>query len=159
MKRNRQFEEDEFEAEDGHKSRGFVIFLSILCLIIIGGGSFAGFYFYKTNVSDTKPIEKEYVNAGEITVNLSDDSGKRYVISSVYVGFDKGDKKAKKQLTKEKQLSVVQDALSFCLKNKTSDFFKGDYEESLKAELIDAVNKKVQDFKITDIKLINLVIQ
>lgn len=145
------------EEKSGH---GFVILLCILCLIIIGGGTFAGFYFYKTNVSSTKSqVEKVYVNTGDITVNLADEGGRRYVKAGIYVGYDKGDKKAKEQLTKEKQLSVVQDALSFYLKNKTSDYFKGDYEEQLKQELINAVNKKVQDFKITDIKIINLVIQ
>lgn len=158
MKRNKRIEEDEFEEEES-KGHGFIIFLSILCLIIVGGGAFAGFYFYKSNSANTKPVEKAYVNVGEITVNLSDENGKRYIKTGVYVGYDKNDKKAKKQLTRDKQLAVVQDALGFSLKKKTSDYFKGDYEEELKSELIDVVNKKVQDFKITDIKLINLIVQ
>lgn len=160
MKKNRNTirdNEDEIIEEKGH---GFIIFICILSLIVIGGGSFAGFYFYKTNISSKNTqVEKTYVDIGEITVNLADESGKRYLKSGIYVGYDKGDKKAKKQLTKEKQLSVVQDALSFYLMQKKTDYFNGNYEDELKEELIDAVNKKVQDFKITDIKLVNLIIQ
>lgn len=159
MKKNRRdYEEEDFTKKRGH---GFTILVCVLCLIIIGGGAFAGFYFFNSNSSSKKTqVERTYVNVGEITARLSDDSGKKYIKASISVGYDNTMfNEAEKQLSKDKQLPVVLDALNFELMRKDSNYFNGDYEEKLKNDLIDAVNKKVQDFKITDAKLYNIIIQ
>lgn len=157
-KRSDYEEEEDYTEKSGH---GFIILICTLCLIIIGGGAFAGFYFYNSSSSSKKTqVERSYVSIGEITARLSDESGKKYIKADISVGYDKTMfNKAEKQLAKDKQLPVVLDALSFDLTKKDSNYFTGDYEEKLKSDLIDAVNKKVQDFKITDIKISNLIIQ
>lgn len=153
--------EDEEEDYTENKGHGFLILVCTLCLIIIGAGAFAGFYFFNSGSSSKKAqVERAYVNVGEITAKLSDESGKKYIKADFTVGYDKTFRnKAAKQLAKDKQLPVVLDALSFDLMKKDSSYFVGDYEEKLKNDLIDAVNKKIQDFKITDIKISNLIIQ
>ncbi|MBE6047889.1 MAG: hypothetical protein E7213_05720 [Clostridium sp.] len=160
MKKTKQDYEREDDYYEG-RGHGFAILVCTLCLIIIGGGAFAGFYFLNSNNSGKNTqVERAYVTVGEITARLSDESGKKYIKANIAVGYDKTlFNKAKGQLTTDKQLPVVLDALNFSLMKKDSSYFTGDYEEKLKDELIDAVNKKVQDFKITDIKISNLIIQ
>lgn len=156
-KRSDYEEEEDYTEKSGH---GFIILICTLCLIIAGGGAFAGFYFYNSSSGKKTQVERSYVSVGEITARLSDESGKKYIKADISVGYDKTMfNKAEKQLAKDKQLPVVLDALSFDLTKKDSNYFTGDYEEKLKSDLIDAVNKKVQDFKITDIKISNLIIQ
>ncbi len=162
MKRNRKnyrdYEEEYYTENKGH---GFLILVCTLCLIIIGTGAFAGFYFFNSGSSSKKTqVEKAYVNVGEITAKLSDESGKKYIKADFTVGYDKTFfNKAEKQLAKDKQLPVVLDALTFDLMKKDSSYFVGDYEEKLKNDLMDAINKKVQDFKITDLKISNIIVQ
>lgn len=145
--------------EKEKSKKGNVIIIALLSLIIIGICSFGGFYFYKSQDNTSKTIEKAYVDIDEITVKLSDESGKKYLKVNMCVGYDKDDSKAKKQLKKDAQLPVVQDAVNFYLMSKESDYFKGDYEKQLKEGLINAINEKVQDFEIIDIKISNLIIQ
>lgn len=156
-KKRSDYEEEDYTEKSGH---GFIILICTLCLIIAGGGAFAGFYFYNSSSGKKTQVERSYVSVGEITARLSDESGKKYIKADISVGYDKTMfNKAEKQLAKDKQLPVVLDALSFDLTKKDSNYFTGDYEEKLKSDLIDAVNKKVQEFKITDIKISNLIIQ
>lgn len=145
--------------EKEKSKKGTVIIIALLTLIFIGVGSFCGFYFYKVNGSSDKPIEKAYIDIGEITVKLSDDSGKKYLKLDMSVAYDKKDSKAKNQLKKDAQLPVVRDALNFYLMSKKSDYFKGDYEKEFKEGLINAINQKIQGFEVIDIKVSNLIIQ
>lgn len=162
MKRNRKDYrnyEDEYYTEN--KGHGFLILVCTLCLIIICAGSFAGFYFFNSGSSSRRTqVDKAYVNVGEITAKLSDTNQKRYIKADFSVGYDKTFlNKAEKQLGKDQQLPVVLDAISFDLMKKDSSYFVGDYEEKLKNDIMDAINKKVQDFKITDLKISNIIVQ
>lgn len=156
MKKQTDYEEDYVSSTKEH-SKGFKVFISILILIVIGAASFAGFYCYKNYF--TNPKEKVYVPLGDVMVNLADEGGKRYFKGNISVAYNKWDSTAKKQLTKEKQLVVVADAINFYIKGKTSDFVINDDGTQMKKELMETINKSVQGFKITDIRFSNIVVQ
>ena len=154
MKKHVDYDENYTEK----KGNGFKIFLVILLLTVIGVGTFTGFYLYEAKGGNTKQ-DKVYVSLGDVMVNLADEGGKRYFKGNVSVAYNKGDSTAKKQLTKEKQLVVVADAINFYIKGKTSDFVINDDGTQMKKELIETINKNIQGFKITDIRFSNIVVQ
>lgn len=155
----------ETKKENTEKSnKGMMIVLFILGLLVLGAATFGGVYLFmktKANV-DTKPVivEKTYVSLGEITVNLADEGGKRYFKGDISVGYDNTDKEAPKELTKEKSLVVVNDAVIFYFKGQKSEFINNvANEEIMKKQLMEAINKQLMKCKVTDIRFNSIIVQ
>lgn len=152
------------EEKSGKGNKAVVVALFLLGLIVLGAATFGGVYlFMKTNnAAQSQPvvIEKNYVDLGEITVNLSDEGGKRYFKGEISIGYNSDDKEAPKELVKEKSLGVVKDAVIFYLKGQKAEFLNDSAnEEEIKSQLMEAINKKLTKCKVTDVLFNSIIIQ
>ena len=146
----------------GKSSKGLMIVLFILGLIVLGAASFGGVYLFmktQSTVSAQAVIEERlYTDLGEMTVNLSDESAKGYVKCQISVGYNKKDKKTPKEL--ETNLVVVRDVVNFYLKEKDSEFVSDPANaEQMKEEIIEEVNKQLVKGKITDVRFNSIIVQ
>lgn len=96
-----------------------IVIIVLLILVIIGGATFGAMYFYSKKNSSVaaKPkviIEQTYP-LGEFTINLLDDSGKRYLKVNVYIGYE-----INKKLTLEldENKPIIRDAVNTYIRAK-----------------------------------------
>ncbi len=146
----------------GKSNKGLMVILFLLGLLVLGAAAFGGVYlFMKTNsgISAQEVVtEKLYVDLGEMTLNLNDESGNSYVKCQISVGYDKKDKKTPKELTTSSV--VVRDAVNFYFRNKDSQFVSDpSNEEVMKKELMESINKQLIKGKVTDIRFNSIVVQ
>lgn len=143
-------------------NKGVLIILFILGLLVLGGAVFGGVYlFMKTkNTIESQPvvIEETYMDLAEFTVNLADEGGKRYFKGELSLGYDKSKTKLAEELT-GKQV-VVRDNIIFYFKGQKADFINNvENRETMKKQLIDAINKDLTAGKITDIRFKSMIVQ
>lgn len=163
MADNKEAKKEKTE-KSGKGNKAVMVVLFILGLLVLGAATFGGVYlFMKTSkAAESHPViaEKTYVDLGEITINLADEGGKRYFKGEISVGYDNTDKYAPEELTKEKSLVVVKDAVIFYFKGQKADFINNTAnEEVMKKQLIDAINKQLTKCKVTDIRFNSIIIQ
>lgn len=156
----------EVKTENSEKSnKGLIIVLFILGLIVLGAASFGGMYlFMKTNnsiESKEKPaalVEKTYVDLGEFTVNLADESGKRYFKGQISVGYETAEKKLGEELTNN--MVIVRDAVIFYLKGKEAEFINSTGNmEQMKEEIKENINKELVNGKVLDVRFNSIIVQ
>lgn len=135
-----------------------VLILALFTVGICG----ATYYLVSNNVIQIQKsqIENSYVNLGDFSVKLKDENRNRYFQGRIYVGYDKDDSKAKKELTKQKQIPIINDTINSYLRNKDYEFLNDvNNKEQIKKEMIDQINKQLQTCKITDIRFYNYLLQ
>lgn len=143
-------------------NKGVLIILFILGLVVLGGATFGGVYlFMKTkNTVESQPvvIEETYMELKEFTVNLADEGGKRYFKGELSIGYDKSKEKLAEEL-KGKEV-VVRDNIIFYFKSQKADYINNvENTETMKKQLIEAINKDLTKGKITDIRFKSMIIQ
>ena len=143
-------------------NKGVLIILFILGLVVLGGATFGGVYlFMKTKTTvESQPvvIEETYMELKEFTVNLADEGGKRYFKGEISIGYDKSKEKLKEELTGKEV--VIRDDIIFYFKSQKADYINNvENTETMKRQLIDAINKDLTKGKITDIRFKSMIIQ
>lgn len=135
------------------------VLIILVAFIFMGAGTFAGVYFYMQNKGDkTVSVSQAYVKVGEeMTVNLSDESPKRFLKATVSIGYDENDKDTAKEV--EKKSVEIKDKTLFYLKSKKVEDFTAKNEENLKKGLVDEINKILVDGKILDVYFDNILTQ
>ncbi|AWK50951.1 flagellar basal body protein FliL [Clostridium beijerinckii] len=146
----------------GKNSKGVMIILFILGLIVLGAATFGGVYLYmktsKTIDAQEVVIENTYMDLAEFTVNLADEGGKRYFKGELSLGYDKTKTKLVEELTGNQV--VVRDSIIFYFKSKKANYINDvKNTDEMKKQLIEAINKDLTKGKITDIRFKSMIIQ
>lgn len=151
------------KAENSGKSnKGVMVILFILGLVVLGGATFGGVYlFMKTNKTveaQEVVVENSYMDLEEFTVNLADEGGKRYFKGEISLGYDKTKTKLLEELTANQV--VVRDDIIFYFKSQKADYINNvQNRETIKKQLLEAINKDLTKGKITDIRFKSMIIQ
>jgi len=152
--------------ENGEKpnksGKGVLIILFILGLVVLGGAVFGGVYlFMKTkNTIEAQEviIDNTYMELKEFTVNLADEGGKRYFKGEISIGYDKTKTKLAQELTGKEV--VIRDDIIFYFKSQKADYINNvENTETMKRQLIEAINKDLTKGKITDIRFKSMIVQ
>lgn len=146
----------------GKSGKGVMVILFILGLLVLGSAAFGGVYlFMKTkNTVEAQEvvIENTYIDLAEFTVNLADEGGKRYFKGEISIGYDKTKTKLKEEL--EGNQVIVRDDIIFYFKGQKADYINNAAnKETIKKQLIDAINKDLTKGKITDIRFKSMIVQ
>lgn len=131
----------------------------LVCFLLIAGG---GYYLISKNIImlGQSKIENAYIDAGEVSVKLSNEGKSRYFKCRVYVGYDKDNKDYKEQLTKQKQVSIASEVINSYFRSKTYEYLNDlNNIDTIKSEIKDEVNKQLQSCQITDIRFYSYLLQ
>ena len=132
----------------------FLIF--ILLALLLAGGT----YYYLTKMNNKS--EQVYFNLGENTVNVqnSENSTSHYLKYEFYIGYDKNNKKIKKQLSKEGKLPVINDTINGYIQCLDYSFLSDPKnEEKIKSQLLSEINNELSDFQLNDIRITKFLLQ
>ena len=143
---------------DKKKGKNTVLKVLVL-LILVGGGTFAGTYYFmsKNNATEPMVIEEAFIEVGEIFVNLSDEGSNRYVKLNMAVSYDKTNKDLAKEI--EEKSVVIRDNTIFYIKACKAKDFDPANETVLKGELISRINKKLTKGQLIDIYISDIIVQ
>ncbi|AGF58265.1 flagellar FliL protein [Clostridium saccharoperbutylacetonicum] len=161
-KKNKENDAAENVEKGGKSNRGVMVVLFILGLLVLGAATFGGVYLFmkqsKTVEAQEVVVENAYMDLAEFTVNLADEGGKRYFKGELSLGYDKTKTKFQQELT-ENQV-VIRDDIIFFFKSQKADFINNvANRETMKKELIEAINKDLTKGKITDIRFKSMLVQ
>ena len=142
--------------------KGLMVVLFVLGLIVLGAATFGGVYlFMKTNKTVSAQqvvVEQTYVDLEELTINLADEGGKRYFKGQISIGYDKSNKKIAEEITKND--AVIKDAVIFYFKGQKAEYVNDvNNKETMKEQLMEAINKELQKGKITDLRFKSMIVQ
>lgn len=140
--------------ENGGKEKSKVLIFAIIALIVMGAGTFGGVYFYmqSKDASAAKIEPADYVLLTDTTLNLSDESGKSYLKTSLTLSYDSKNTELLAELDKKK--ISIQDASIWYLKSRVAADFRAENEKELKQGLIDTINNILEDGNILDVYLV-----
>lgn len=140
--------------ENGGKEKSKVLLFAIIALIVMGVGTFGGVYFYmqSKDASAAKIEPADYVLLTDTTLNLSDESGKSYLKTSLTLSYDSKNTELLAELDKKK--ISIQDASIWYLKSRVATDFRAENEKELKQGLIDTINNILEDGNILDVYLV-----
>ena len=140
--------------ENGGKEKSKVLLFAIIALIVMGVGTFGGVYFYmqSKDASAAKIEPADYVLLTDTTLNLSDESGKSYLKTSLTLSYDSKNTELLAELDKKK--ISIQDASIWYLKSRVAADFRAENEKELKQGLIDTINNILEDGNILDVYLV-----
>lgn len=146
----------------GKSSKGAMVVLFVLGLLVLGGAAFGGMYlFMKTkNTVEAQEVivENKYIDLTEFTVNLADEGGKRYFKGEISIGYDGTKTKLLEELNANQV--VLRDDIIFFFKGQKADYINNAAnKEAIKKQLIDAINKDLTKGKITDIRFKSMIVQ
>ncbi|WP_238916528.1 flagellar basal body-associated FliL family protein [Clostridium sp. YIM B02555] len=161
-KKNKENDAAENVEKGGKSNKGVMVVLFILGLLVLGAATFGGVYLFmkqsKTVEAQEVVVENAYMDLAEFTVNLADEGGKRYFKGELSLGYDKTKTKFQQELT-ENQV-VIRDDIIFFFKSQKADFINNvANRETMKKELIEAINKDLTKGKITDIRFKSMLVQ
>ena len=142
--------------------KALMVVLFVLGLIVLGAATFGGVYlFMKTNKTVSAQqvvIEHTYVDLEELTINLADEGGKRYFKGQISIGFDKSNKKIAEEIANND--AVIKDAVIFYFKGQKAEYVNDvNNKETMKEQLMEAINKELQKGKITDLRFKSMIVQ
>ena len=159
-------------------SKIIIIILGILILAVVAGGAFFGYNtFLKDKKSITKSTVQQVVNNGqttgtvansldqvvssktfqldEVTVNLADEGGNRYLKVAVYLGFN--EKKLTSELTAKKP--IVTDAVIQILRTKKAADISAKNMNNIKLEIIQKINPMLEKGQLNNVYFTDIIIQ
>ncbi|WP_300380714.1 flagellar basal body-associated FliL family protein [Clostridium sp.] len=136
-----------------------VIFIVIAIILALGGGTFAGVYFYMNKNNGAQPIyiKEAFVEVGEVFVNLNDEDSKRYVKLNLSVSYDSSNKDLESELEEKKV--VIRDVAIFYIKACKAKDFNPANEAILKSDLINKINQKLTSGVLKDIYISDIIVQ
>lgn len=146
-------QKDEAQENTG-KGKSKVLIFAIIALIVMGAGTFGGVYFYMQgkDAAAAKIEPADYVLLTDTTLNLSDESGKSYLKTSLTLSYDSKNTELLAELDKKK--ISIQDASIWYLKSRVAADFRAENEKELKQGLIDTINNILEDGNILDVYLV-----
>ncbi len=145
------------ENTENKKSNKLIIIIAAVIIIALGAG--AGVYMYLSQNDEPKEvvIVEGYVDLGEVFVNLSSESQKKYVKLTCTMIYDSANADLLKEI--ESKMIVLKDTSVFYFKSLTDKDFNTENEEKLKQDLIIKLNENLQTGELLDIKFPQLLIQ
>lgn len=145
--------------DNKEKKKGKFIFIIIAIILALGGGTFAGVYFYMNKNKESQPvyIKEAFIEVGEIFVNLSDEGSKRYVKLNLSISYDSANKDLGKELT-DKSV-VIRDVAIFYIKACKAKDFDPANEAILKGDLINRINQKLTSGVLKDAYISDIIVQ
>ena len=144
------------------------ILVTVIILLVItltGAGVFAGVYISSKRVL---PVQAQVNNAvdlatlplDEFLVNLADEGSKRYLKVVIYISYDGKNKALTEELALDRIKPILKDsALTVIRSKKSSDFATIEGTETVKKELVDKFNSRIQNGKIIEVLFPELIIQ
>lgn len=149
-------------------------------LILVGGGTFGGYYLSQKNKQPNKNVQEPnnkqvasnvninensgYIRkpdpsntfeAGEFLVNLFDKESRKFVKTKVYLGYE--NKKLAKELEQKKPM--ILDAINSVLRSKKSTDFNEKGVDKIKLEILNKVNMTFQNGRCETVYFTELIIQ
>lgn len=147
-------------AKDNKEKKGGKIILIVIAIVLaLGGGTFAGVFYYMNKNVNAQPvyIKEAFVEVGEIFVNLSDEDNKRYVKLNLSVSYDSSNKDLAEEIS-EKSVAIRDVAIFYIKSCKAKDFEPAN-EAILKGELINRINKKLTSGVLKDVYFSDIIVQ
>lgn len=141
----------------GKGSNKLIVILLIFTLLIVFSiaGIFGYFFiFNKGTTQAKKTVEEKIFQLDEFVTNLADEST-TYVKLTIVLGYE--GKKLEKELPTK--VAAIRDTINATLWSKTSIDFSGKGTETVKKELLEAINTKLEKGKISNIYLNEIIIQ
>lgn len=141
----------------GKGSNKLIVILLIFTLLIVFSiaGIFGYFFiFNKGTTQAKKTVEEKIFQLDEFVTNLADEST-TYVKLTIVLGYE--GKKLEKELPTK--VASIRDTINATLWSKTSIDFSGKGTETVKKELLEAINTKLEKGKISNIYLNEIIIQ
>jgi len=137
------------DTEKKPAGKGKIIIIALLALIIIGGATFGGVYFFILSKDKTEKVvvEATYVLSEETKINLNKKGS--YVQTGISISYDEDNSKLAEEIETKK--IKLQDKAIWYLKSKVTTDFDASNEVVLKKGLIDTLNKELENGKILDI--------
>lgn len=136
------------------KKRGMspiILIVAIVVAIVIGAFGAKMFLFKDTDSTTVKPVVEVKVPITEeaITVNLSDEGGKRYLKASITISYDETNKELGTEI--EEKTVEIKDKTMFYLKSKKATDFDAINEVTLKTGLVAEINKLLATGQIINV--------
>ncbi|QXE20282.1 flagellar basal body-associated protein FliL [Clostridium sp. 001] len=173
----------ENKAEKKGSSKIKIIAIGVLILAVVAGGAFFGYNTFLKNKKTTAKTTVQQVNTqqvvnngqttgtavnsldqvvssqtfqlDEVTVNLADEGGNRYLKVAVYLGFD--EKKLTSELTAKKP--IVTDAVIQVLRTKKAADISAKNMNNIKLEIIQKINPMLEKGQLNNVYFTDIVIQ
>lgn len=148
------------EANKKGSNKLIIILLIITLLIMFSLACFFGylFFFKKTGTENNalakKALQEKTYQLDEFVTNLADERT-TYIKLTIVLGYQ--DKSLDTELPAK--VPAIRDIINTTLWNKTSIDFSGKGTETVKKELLDSINSKLDRGKITNIYLNDIIIQ
>lgn len=155
------------------RSKIKIVIAVVGLLILVGGGTFGGYYLSQKNKQPNNQQVASNVNinensgyvrkadpsntfeAGEFLVNLSDEESRRFVKTKVYLGYE--NKKLAKELEQKKPM--ILDAINSVLRSKKSTDFNEKGIDKIRLEILNRVNITFQNGRCESVYFTELIIQ
>lgn len=142
-------------------NRLVIILLTLTLIVLIGTAvTFGYLYVFKgdraatATVKSGKTIEEKTLSLEEFIVNLADEN-KSFIKIKIVLAFT--DKKVEKEI--QNKMPQVRSTVIKELRKKTSKDFSSGGEDKVIKELVEKINEVLDDGKITNIYLYDIVIQ
>ena len=145
--------------ENTEKKKGSKLIIIIAAVVIIALGAGAGVYMYLSQNAEPEEvvIVEAYADLGEIFVNLSSESEKRYVKLTATMTYDSANADLLTEI--ESKMVELKDTAVFYFKSLTDKDFNTENEGKLKQDLITKLNENLESGDLLDIKFPQLLIQ
>ncbi|GFR35596.1 flagellar basal body-associated FliL family protein [Thermobrachium celere] len=135
-----------------------------LILVIVLGIALGYFIFFKDKTKNSTTqnvkIEEKIFDLNEFVVNLSDEN-KTYIRLKISIAYDKKNKKLDKEIPEK--VPAIRDAVINILRSKSSKDFETTSNQNnlnnIKTELINSINNNLQNGKIINIYVQDIIIQ
>jgi flagellar FliL protein len=136
------------------------IVLAVLIFVLVSGGSAAGAFFYfkkSAGVPENKMVEYETLELGDMVVNLAQATGVHYLRVRMTLEYHPNKELAAEIERKKHQVS---DVLLATLRNKSlADVIPAGSAETLKADLLEAINGCLEHGKVEGIYFTDYLVQ
>ena len=152
--------------KNGKGLKGNTLFVIAFFAIIFSGiGLFAGSYMASGNIlpkfeERELSINPETYFVDEFLINLADSDSKRYLKIEIYLSYDSNDEALFEEIQLDRTKPILKDAALTVLRSKTSsEFSSKDGTESIKKELVEKFNSKLENGQIIEVYFPELIIQ
>ncbi|MBK5240413.1 flagellar basal body-associated protein FliL [Clostridium sp.] len=137
-----------------------IVIIVLLVLVVLGGATFGTMYFLKKDsgaAAEPKVIVEQTYPLGEFTINLLDDSGKRFIKVNIYIGYETNEKLTTE--LEEKNEPIIRDAVNTYIRAKHATDFSVTGLDVIKKELIKSINLNLTKGIIINIYFNDILIQ
>ncbi|MCL5058533.1 MAG: flagellar basal body-associated FliL family protein [Actinobacteria bacterium] len=156
-------EEKENGKQEKKKFGAMKIIIAAIGALIVGG-LIMGVFIYSFGIpglapkdKENKKVNMENLDLGERVVNLSDSGGSRYLRVRMVLEFKKDEKLATE--LKEKNAAIMEGIIHVFRSKNVDQIRPLDKEEVVKTEILESINKSLENGKIERIYFTDFLIQ